>query len=728
MLICDPFQFNKIYVRKESNEIINDFKPYFYAKDENGKYESIFGDKLTKIECKYPYQIPKKRENYEHFEADIQYHQRWIIDKLTLPLEKLPIHKLYWDIETYMSLDTKNVPEPIISISTLSNKINKFVTFIWRKDFKQKSAKYDKRSIYYFDNEKDMLISFMKYINDIDPDLLVGWNSDSFDYPYLYNRLCKLDLDPKQLSPIKNTTSRKIYGRVLFDMLKAWKILQPNKLENDKLDTVAKNLLSISKLPINIIEAYENNPEYLIKYNERDVELLLKIDENQGMINFFDEKRREFGVIWENIWFSSGIHDSVMIRKAKEKGIVLPSKKTSERGKVKGATVLSPKVGLHRGVIGLDVKSLYPNIIKTCNISPEKLDPNGDIIIGNGVRFTSKGQGFIPEIISLYLEKKDYYTKLMNQFNPNTPEYNSYYLKRWNYKIQANSFYGYLGFENGRLFNKDCFKSITFVGRKTIEFMKKVAEEKGYEVLYGDTDSVYVKVGMDKIIEKGKELTEEINKRFNDFIKQFGVKENKYLEVEFEKALSGIFFSASEKKGIATKKRYAYHEIYHDGKEVDKMNFTGFEIVRSDHSSITKKMQNDIFTMLIKEHKTKKDIDEYIKKLKKEIKERKYKWIELGIPSTVNKKKHVIRACKFSQKILNIDIYPNDRIFYIYGCIKNKFSTDIFAFKNDDDLKDMEVMVNWDKMFELLIDSKLKRIYDALGWDVIKQQKNIFDF
>ena len=234
--------------------------------------------------------------------------------------------------------------------------------------------------------------------------------------------------------------------------------------------------------------------------------------------------------------------------------------------------------------------------------------------------------------------------------------------------------------------------------------MKKVAEEKGYEVLYGDTDSVYVKVGMDKIIEKGKELTEEINKRFNDFVKQFGVKENKYLEVEFEKALSGIFFSASEKKGIATKKRYAYHEIYHDGKEVDKMNFTGFEIVRSDHSSITKKMQNDIFTMLIKEHKTKKDIDEYIKKLKKEIKERKYKWIELGIPSTVNKKKHVIRACKFSQKFLNIDIYPNDRIFYIYGCIKNKFSTDIFAFKNDDDLKDMEVMVNWDKMFELLID------------------------
>ena len=216
---------------KVSVEIIKDMTPYFYDDNKN----KIFVDKPADVK------EARKKFAFTH-EADINYSQRFIIDRLSVPFPDEPLRISYFDIETNKCLDSENTPEPVISCTFYDNFLKKFVVFVWRKDLK--TLKYKKVieipeykfkeevSIYKFDNEVDFLEKIITFIESTDPDVLACWNSGGefsgshpFDFPYLINRMKLLKVNCNRMSPLRYISIEEFWnrisirGRVTFDLM-----------------------------------------------------------------------------------------------------------------------------------------------------------------------------------------------------------------------------------------------------------------------------------------------------------------------------------------------------------------------------------------------------------------------------------------------------------------------------------------------------------------------------
>jgi len=730
-----------IIFTEDGSKIVTDFKPYFYVGDEAGDCISIFEEKCRKVVVNKPTDVRYEREKYsKHFEADIPYRERFMIDRIPTPIPKSKLHILYLDIETDMSIDAQNAPEPITCITVYSTKLEKYITFVWREDRCIEIREIDDNwDCYYYSTEQSMLKEFILLVKDINPHLFTGWNVESFDMCYIINRCIKLNVDEAGLSPLKKVYTNKygdvrVVGRVVFDLLKGYKKLHQNLLPSYSLKAIAEREIQDFKLEIELENAWEKDLNKLLEYNKKDVELCKKIDEKVGVIDFFDERRREIGCLWENLWFSSGSHDIALLREAKQKGIILPSKEKRTRDKFQGAIVLQPKPGIYKNIICLDVKSLYPSIICQFNLSPETVEGN-DIHLPNGVSLSTKKEGFIVEILKKYFKQRKHYKKLMHQYEPDSEGYKINFNKQWSYKIMLNSLYGYLGFVKARLFNFDVVKSIPHMARLVLLHMKAIAEQEGYEVIAGDTDSIYVEMKsdvMEENIKTGEYLVETINSSFNKFVQQFGCEKNDWLEVEFEKLNSRMFFGASDDKRKAAKKRYAYYEIWRDGKEVNKMGHIGFDLVRSDCAKVSAKITGRIFEMLLKEKKEKKEVMDFVREEKEKIKSMQYSLSEIATPKSITSdfqdykvKTFHVKAAEWSNKYLGTEYGKGSKVKIIYGYIEGLPVCDAFAFKDEKLLEGRKIRINWKKQMKVLVDNKIDRIYSAMGWNSQGEQKGL---
>jgi DNA polymerase elongation subunit (family B) len=206
-----------------------------------------------------------------------------------------------------------------------------------------------------FDNEKDMLEHYIKYIDKIDPDIITGWNSQGFDIPYIIARMQKLQVDARKLSPINNVYIKKkqgigiIRGRVVFDTWKGFKKQQTHGLESYKLDFVAQTLFAVGKVEHEgINKMYDEDRMLLAKYNIQDVFLEYAISKDQGIFEFFYDVKCYAGCSFEDVLDNSHIVDTYMLFKARDQNMVLPNKPVvySEES-FEGATVFTPnKIGI----------------------------------------------------------------------------------------------------------------------------------------------------------------------------------------------------------------------------------------------------------------------------------------------------------------------------------------------------------------------------------------------
>jgi len=734
---------NIITFSDEGSKIISDFKPYFYIEDPNGKFKSIFGKKLRKIECDNPKEVSVKRDKFHEkgvntYESKIRYLQRYLIDRVPTPFPKQKFHKLYLDIETNYSVDVENTPEPIISIFCYSNKDKVYRGWVWRNDIEKKITS----NVMYFDNEEEMMNDFMNYIKYIKPDVFLGWNV-VFDLGYIINRCKKIKVDYTKLSSVGNVYiskrfgDPKIEGGIIFDLLKVWRILSPNKLESKALGIVASKILNIEKIDIDKKSFWDDIPK-LLEYNKRDVELCVKIDEQEELFDFYDERRREFGVLWDSLYYTSGVHDANALRLAKKMNIVLPAVKENKRGKHPGALHFNSDPGLYEYILCFDFKSLYPSIICQFDMSIETVGKEG-IQLPNGVTFSNIKKGFLIYLLEGYFEKRKYYKDLMLKYDVGTPEYKKYFMKQYNYKIALNSVFGFIGYERSRFFNNDIFKSILYMGRKLMNLMKHIVEKEfNLKVVYGSTDSVFVESnvkGLKENKELGKKIAERINNEVDEWVKQFGCEKNEYLKLEFERINKTMYFQINETmfkagKLISSGNRYGYNCIWDNGKECDFIDFTGLEIIRVDNAKITQDIQKTILEMLLKGNVKKEEIDKYVKDIKDKLIKGEYPWQYIGVPKGINKKKYKtkganVKSAEWSNENLDKKYTVGDRFLMIYGHIKGLPKTPYFAFNRDSDLDGKNVEVNWAKMFDLLIDSKISKIYQSLGWTVDKSKKKI---
>lgn len=229
-------------------------------------------------------------------------------------------------------------------------------------------------------------------------DILSGWNSEFFDMPYLVMRTQILEEAGKSISvdmwalegarnptygsvevfgSEKPTVNMSDTGRSHLDYLRLFQKFTFEGRTSYALAAIAEEELDIPKLEYegSLADLYNNDFIHFIKYNIRDVEILHRLDDKFKFINLANMMSHENTVLIDAVlgtvkYVETGLSNYAHRVLGKIVGDRLPAHATE---KVEGAIVLTPKIGLHDWVGSVDINSLYPSVIRSLNISPEKI-------------------------------------------------------------------------------------------------------------------------------------------------------------------------------------------------------------------------------------------------------------------------------------------------------------------------------------------------------------------
>ncbi|MBO4246705.1 hypothetical protein IL252_02600 [Halomicrobium sp. IBSBa] len=426
----DEYPVIHVFGRTEDENAVHariyDFRPYFYAPADNvseerlrgydsitgweetdadgDPYESIRGERLVKIFGRTPRDVGQIRDEFDHYEADILFPNRFLIDKgLTSGIEvprredddgSLKVHHAevapanvqatprvnVFDIEVD---DRSGFPEdgeePIVCLTSHDSYRDEYVLWLYEApegvagpdslpDYEPIEGAIDV-DVRRFTEEEAMLESFVDYVETTDPDILSGWNFDDFDAPYFLDRLEELqgphhdyDLRIDRLSRVDEVWRSgwggpDIKGRVVFDLLYAYQRTQFSELDSYRLDAVGEVELGVGKerYPGDIGDLWEDDPERLLEYNLRDVELCVELDRDQDIVAFWDEVRTFVGCKLEDATTPGDAVDMYVLHKLHGE-YALPSKGQQESEDYEGGAVFDPITGVRENVTVLDLK------------------------------------------------------------------------------------------------------------------------------------------------------------------------------------------------------------------------------------------------------------------------------------------------------------------------------------------------------------------------------------
>lgn len=320
-------------------------------------------------------------------------------------------------------------------------------------------------------------------------------------------------------------------------------------------------------------------------------------------------------------------------------------------------------------------------------------------------------KGIIPAIMKPLLDIREETKKEMKKLDKNSNEYKSLDLHQYTLKVITNSFYGVMGMKYFRLYNNECASATTYIARKIIKEVHSWFKEKGYNVVYGDTDSMFVEMG-NATIEDMIKLNKEINLYFKDYFKQFGIEEkNNIFKLEFEKVFKRVFFKRKA-NGEGAKKKYAGRTIY----PKDDFEVTGFESRRSDSPDVGREFMKEVLRMICYEI-PEEEIKRYIEDFKQKIKT-KFTPEEIGLPISITKSldKYAnqihARAARLANEKHKSQIQQGDKIKYIYV----KGTPNVIAWKSEGYCPE-GYEIDYSAMIRRIIDLKIEPLFNSLGWD-----------
>ncbi len=744
---------------------VTDFKPYFWVREaeaakphgENVMVSdewslSIRGDRVRKLYTAKPTDVRTVRENYHHFEADIPFTSRFFIDMgitggMSAPSDVCRFSEIrpavvasksrvcICDIECEVrdGLSEANL-DRITAITCHDSFTDRYTTFLLQGETllpEQREALpngcFDPavHTISVHPTECSLMKAFIAYLRETDPDILTGWNFTSFDANYIFTRAKILGFPLDVFARLPGQIEREaIRGRVIFDLLAAYKKMHGSQKESYRLDAVAEDELGEHKVfhTETFNELWNNHPLKFVEYNFKDVELCVKIDRKIKIVEFFLEVARYVGCPLDKTLNSSNVVDTFVLRKAHGR-FVLPSKGNGVGKEFEGAIVLSPSKGVCENVIVLDLKSLYPMAMMTLNASQETKSPNGEIHAPNGIRFKKSPDGLTRAIIGELVEERDSKKKLRNTFPYGSAEYNLYDMQQNVIKVIMNSYYGVSGFSRFRLYDVEIGAAVTSVGRAIIQHTKNIIQKHGYEVIYGDTDSCFVQLPSSSLKETmaiARSLEKELNESYPGFAKDTLGADVNYFSIKFEKVYKRFF-----QGGI--KKRYAGHLIWKEGQEIDKIDMAGLETKRSDSSQMTREVLGPVLEMILKGG-GKPAVKEYLTQVIKSYRAGKCPLEKAGIPGGLNKAldayEHLDahgRGARYSNEYLGTHFARGSKPKRLY--IKNSFNiekypkTDVLCFEYPEQIPEGVFEIDWDVMCEKTLQTPLTRIFESLGWD-----------
>lgn len=472
-------------------------------------------------------------------------------------------------------------------------------------------------------DEMEMLNSFIKWLNEVDPDIIIGWHVIGFDLMFLENKCNELNI-PFNIARANGKVvirARKpsgffasITGRVIIDGPSSLRASFFN-FEDFKLETVAQELLGTGKT-INpdkkkkeeIDRLFNEDKISLAEYNLNDAVLVTDIFKTTGLLELSVRRSQISGLFIDQLGMMTNAFDHFYLPLLHRKGFVAPNLKdikTTEHAE--GGYVIEPEPGIYDNIVVLDFKSLYPSIIRTFKIDPYSLlmKDKDTITTLNGYKFSSTHHilpDYIDELMNL---RKEAVTKGDKQLSQAI-------------KILMNSFYGVMGSYGCRFYHPDLPRAITGTGHKLLLGSKDYLESQGYKVIYGDTDSLFVKLKDDNSADgetQGKLIAEELNNYWRKKLKtEYNI--NSYLELEFEKFYEKFIITPARGSETGAKKRYA--GLLSKG-NFKKIEFVGMEFVRSDWTKLAKEFQEELYLKVF----SGEEVDEFIRQTIKNLKEGK---------------------------------------------------------------------------------------------------------
>ena len=694
---------------------------------------TLNGEKLVKLVLVTPSQARKLRKFFsKHYEADVFFTNRFLIDTgiyrgFTVPSgethihvddiepvdeEKTPdvqprIHTV--DIEVWSGgefPDVDTASKPITAISAHDSYTDQYFIgalhpdtvpqgegHTWGDEIEWElpsgvDASQGKVQVYH--NENKLLADYFKFVNMTDPDIMTGWNSSrnemgsGFDYPYILNRadainewtFNDLTYDGGRVF-VSKRGQPVIGGRQMFDMLQAYKKTQIHEKRSYALGAIAQEELGYGKEDIeNLDTGWTHNPVDFMRYNIRDVQAVVGIEKEQDVLDLYDNLRYVAGCTYDEAADSNiGIIDVLFLRKARERGVALPTSTKPNRNWYYGAKVFNPSPGKHKNVVYPDLASLYPYLMWSLNVSPETIYDTVEEAEEDGFseddlytayidrRNDSEKRSSSPETTEVYYVnpnvKSGFVRDVVDELVDMKYEYKGQGKAYEAVKRITNSIYGVFGDSNSwgrgfRLFDWRLAESITISGQMVLEHTAETFTDTlhsmGYhdaELIGGDTDSVMTKIptakDMDEAIEASFTAADAVNESYDTFMSEmFGIhnSEDHKMEVEVESFAESIFFLRdmdSDNPNDGIKKKYSQLVTWDDGEYIEnpEPKTKGFKLVRSDTASITGEVQTHVLHTILREDEPKELVREYVKHIWDLALGGDMSLEEIGIPSGI---------------------------------------------------------------------------------------------
>ena len=555
-----------------------------------------------------------------------------------------------------------------------------------------------------FATERDLLQGFKDLLEELDPDIITGWNIFGFDLEYLYKRMVLLRCDPdafcwgrRREAPVhlvrKELASSALgqnvlkmvpmSGRYVFDLFQT--IKAEHRLESYSLDAVSKHFVNESKNDMPIKELFQTFRDggdltRIAEYCKQDTALPLKLMDKLCTLENLVEMAK---ATWVPLSFLSERGQQIKVfsqiaKAARDQRFMIPSwvdplvllkklnpgRSEEELTKFEGATVLEAQTGAYfKPIVALDFASLYPSIMMAHNLcySTLVMDPKYDNL--PGVTYEQHGQyrfaqspvpSLLPKILA---DLKEYRKQAKKDMKAHPELYNIYNSRQLAYKISMNSVYGFTGALKGMLSCLPIASTVTRRGREMIQASKEYVEEHflGARVRYGDTDSIMVEFGPEDL-EACWKLGEEASRQVTAIFKRPN-------DLELEKIYCPYV--------LYSKKRYAAKMWVHDGTKVvfDHVDVKGLQVVRRDNCEYVRTTCQTVIEMLLDSRWT--ELPRYIEQQREDLlkgrvpMERLLMSKRLGSAYKNNNLAHVVVRDKIKERRPGSEPMSGDRVQFV---------------------------------------------------------------
>lgn len=468
----------------------------------------------------------------------------------------------------------------------------------------------------YCPTRRDMVEQLNDWFAAYDPDVIIGWGVIQFDLRVLQKAADAHSVPlllGRERRPIAWRThpGRQGYlfapmpGRVVVDGIEALRAGMWS-FPSFSLESVSQALLGEGK---EIGDAYDKMAEIerrhqedkpaLARYNIRDCALVLRIFDHLDLLPFVLERAQTTGLQIDNFGGSIAAFSHHYLPRMHRLGYVAPNVGDIAAKAYPGGYVMDSTPGFYDSVVVLDFKSLYPSIIRTFLVDPVGLaeganadvEDEADIQSGpvpgpEGTLF-SRHRHCLPDIVTTLSNARDEAKRKRNQ--PLSQAL----------KLLMNSFAGVLGASECRFFNPKLVSAVTLRSHEVMKRTRTLVEQRGYQVIYGDTDSIFIWLKCPhpnaEAHAVAARLVQEINAWWTHKLREELQLEN-FLEIEFDTHYAKFFMPTIRGSEVGSKKRYAGLSADEEGRE--EMVYRGLEMARSDWTPLARQFQEGLLSRI----------------------------------------------------------------------------------------------------------------------------------